>query len=45
MCGIAGFAGAGTREDLKRMNAAQASRGTRNARHDVLWLHRVAGAV
>ena len=27
MCGIAGFAGAGTREDLKRMNAAQASRG------------------
>src|SRR5450756_1901788 len=27
MCGIAGFAGAGTRDDLKRMNAAQASRG------------------
>ena len=27
MCGIAGFAGAGSREDLKRMNAMQASRG------------------
>ena len=27
MCGIAGFAGPGTLEDLKRMNAAQASRG------------------
>ena len=27
MCGIAGFAGAGTREDLKRMNAAQLTRG------------------
>ena len=27
MCGIAGFAGTGTREDLKRMNAAQVSRG------------------
>jgi asparagine synthase (glutamine-hydrolysing) len=27
VCGIAGFAGAGTHEDLKRMNAAQASRG------------------
>lgn len=27
MCGIAGFAGEGSREDLGRMNAAQASRG------------------
>src|SRR5678815_2051364 len=27
MCGIAGFAGEGTRDDLARMNAAQASRG------------------
>ncbi len=27
MCGIAGFAGTGTLADLKRMNAAQASRG------------------
>jgi len=27
MCGIAGFAGEGTREDVIRMNAAQASRG------------------
>lgn len=27
MCGIAGFAGEGTRDDLSRMNAAQASRG------------------
>ena len=27
MCGIAGFAGEGTRDDLARMNAGQASRG------------------
>jgi asparagine synthase (glutamine-hydrolysing) len=27
MCGIAGFAGAGSREDLKRMNATQLTRG------------------
>ena len=27
MCGIAGFSGTGTREDLRRMNAAQVSRG------------------
>src|SRR5437763_604076 len=36
MCGIAGFAGPGTMADLRRMNAAQASRGpdAENVYHD-----------
>jgi asparagine synthase (glutamine-hydrolysing) len=36
MCGIAGFAGTGTLADLRRMNAAQASRGpdAENTYHD-----------
>jgi asparagine synthase (glutamine-hydrolysing) len=36
MCGIAGFAGTGTLADLRRMNAAQASRGpdAENVYHD-----------